>query len=98
MGTPTQFSVLLLDKMVTIPSFLGGSWIGMEDADNAANDDDPSAGRAYCRITRRGNGNDGQGGQVGGQGSEVNDGVDGVPDFSTIIAQQLQIIPIIVAE
>ncbi|GJT24208.1 putative reverse transcriptase domain-containing protein [Tanacetum coccineum] len=33
---------------------------------------------------------DGQGGQVGGQGSEVNDGVDGVPDFSTIIAQQLQ--------
>ncbi|GJT79817.1 hypothetical protein Tco_1054159 [Tanacetum coccineum] len=29
---------------------------------------------------------DGQGGQVGGQGSEVNDGVDGVPDSSTIIA------------
>ncbi|GJZ78184.1 hypothetical protein Tco_0642856, partial [Tanacetum coccineum] len=26
----------------------------------------------------------------GGQGTEVNDGVDGVPDFSTIIAQQLQ--------
>ncbi|GKD22281.1 putative reverse transcriptase domain-containing protein, partial [Tanacetum coccineum] len=38
-----------------------------------------------------GNGrNDGQGGQVGGQGSEVNDGVDGVPNFSTIIAQQLR--------
>ncbi|GJT18401.1 hypothetical protein Tco_0877107 [Tanacetum coccineum] len=33
---------------------------------------------------------DGQGGQVGGQGREVNDGVDGVPDFSTIIAQQNQ--------
>nr|GEU63096.1 hypothetical protein [Tanacetum cinerariifolium] len=33
---------------------------------------------------------DGQGGQVGGQGSEVIDGVNGVPDFSTIIAQQLQ--------
>nr|GFB81585.1 hypothetical protein [Tanacetum cinerariifolium] len=32
----------------------------------------------------------GQVGQVGGQGSEVNDGVNGVPDFSTIIAQQLQ--------
>ncbi|GJX58253.1 hypothetical protein Tco_0289643 [Tanacetum coccineum] len=30
---------------------------------------------------------DGQGGQVGGQGSEVNDGVNGVLDFSTIIAQ-----------
>ncbi|GJZ78829.1 hypothetical protein Tco_0643666 [Tanacetum coccineum] len=42
--------------------------------------------------------NDGQGGQVGGQGSEVNDGVDGVPDFSTIIAQQLQnLLPTIVA-
>nr|GEU55089.1 reverse transcriptase domain-containing protein [Tanacetum cinerariifolium] len=33
---------------------------------------------------------DGRGGQVGGQGSELNDGVNGVPDFSTIIAQQLQ--------
>nr|GEW45115.1 putative reverse transcriptase domain-containing protein [Tanacetum cinerariifolium] len=33
---------------------------------------------------------DGQGGQVGGQGSEVNNGVDGVPDLSTIIAQQLR--------
>ncbi|GJZ16061.1 putative reverse transcriptase domain-containing protein, partial [Tanacetum coccineum] len=42
---------------------------------------------------------DGQGGQVGGQGSEVNDGVDGVPDFSTIIAQQLQnLLPTIVAQ
>ncbi|GJS48663.1 hypothetical protein Tco_0598784 [Tanacetum coccineum] len=37
------------------------------------------------------NGQDGQvGGQVGGQGNEVNDGVKGVPDFSTITAQQLQ--------
>ncbi|GKD98150.1 reverse transcriptase domain-containing protein [Tanacetum coccineum] len=31
-----------------------------------------------------------QGGGTGGQGSEVNDDVDGVPNFSTIIAQQLQ--------
>ncbi|GKC21833.1 putative reverse transcriptase domain-containing protein, partial [Tanacetum coccineum] len=30
----------------------------------------------------------GRGSQVGGQGSLVNDGVDEVPDFSTIIAQQ----------
>ncbi|GJS13811.1 putative reverse transcriptase domain-containing protein [Tanacetum coccineum] len=30
---------------------------------------------------------DGQSGPVGGQGGEVNDGVNGVPDFSTIIAQ-----------
>nr|GEU46057.1 reverse transcriptase domain-containing protein [Tanacetum cinerariifolium] len=33
---------------------------------------------------------DGQGVQVGGQSNELNDGVDGVPGFSTIIAQQLQ--------
>ncbi|GJZ44762.1 putative reverse transcriptase domain-containing protein [Tanacetum coccineum] len=42
---------------------------------------------------------DGQGGQVGGQGSEVNDGINGVPDFSIIIAQQLQnLLPSIVAQ
>nr|GEW23722.1 putative reverse transcriptase domain-containing protein [Tanacetum cinerariifolium] len=35
----------------------------------------------------------------GGQGSEVNDGVNGVPNFSTIIAQQLQnLLPTIVAQ
>nr|GEZ04269.1 putative reverse transcriptase domain-containing protein [Tanacetum cinerariifolium] len=33
---------------------------------------------------------DGQGGHLCGKGSEVNDGIDGVPDFSIIIAQQLQ--------
>ncbi|GKG58565.1 hypothetical protein Tco_0594335, partial [Tanacetum coccineum] len=38
----------------------------------------------------QGNGRiNGQDCHVGGQGSEVNDGVDGVPDFSTIIAKQL---------
>ncbi|GJY97521.1 hypothetical protein Tco_0514431 [Tanacetum coccineum] len=43
--------------------------------------------------------NEGQGGQVGGQGREVNDGVDGVPDFSTIIAQQLEnLLPTIIAQ
>ncbi|GJV73783.1 hypothetical protein Tco_1493778 [Tanacetum coccineum] len=48
-------------------------------------------GRTRGRSGDQGNGRiDGQGGQVGGQGSEVNDGVDGVPNFSTIIAQQLQ--------
>ncbi|GKC84104.1 hypothetical protein Tco_1139821 [Tanacetum coccineum] len=48
-------------------------------------------GRTRGRSGDQGNGRvDGQGGQVGGQGSEVSDGVDGVPDFSTIIAQQLQ--------
>ncbi|GKF06612.1 hypothetical protein Tco_0037280, partial [Tanacetum coccineum] len=48
----------------------------------------------------QGNGrDDGPGGQVGGQGSEMNGGVDGVLDFSTIIAQQLQnLLPTIVAQ
>ncbi|GKD21591.1 hypothetical protein Tco_1223294, partial [Tanacetum coccineum] len=51
----------------------------------------------------RNGGIDGQGGQVGGQGTEVNDGVDGVPDFSpdfsTIITQQLQnLLPTILAQ
>nr|GEW90333.1 hypothetical protein [Tanacetum cinerariifolium] len=41
-----------------------------------------------CRTTRRKDG--GRTGRGVGQGIEVNDGVDGVPDFSTIIAQQLQ--------
>ncbi|GKG08303.1 hypothetical protein Tco_0334135, partial [Tanacetum coccineum] len=42
---------------------------------------------------------DGQGGQVGGQGSKVNDDVNGVLDFSTIIPQQLRnLLPTIVAQ
>ncbi|GKA74511.1 putative reverse transcriptase domain-containing protein [Tanacetum coccineum] len=48
-------------------------------------------GRTRGRSGNQGDGRiDGQGGQVGGQGSEVNDGVNGVPDFSTIISYQLQ--------
>ncbi|GKC56512.1 hypothetical protein Tco_1084110 [Tanacetum coccineum] len=62
----------------------------------------PRGGRT-CGRTGRGSGRtrgqsgdqdngkiNGQGGQVGGQRTEVNDGVDRVPNFSTIIAQQLQ--------
>ncbi|GKE14119.1 hypothetical protein Tco_1421696 [Tanacetum coccineum] len=62
------------------------------------------AGRGGVRTRGRsgdqGNGRiDGQGGQVGGQGSKVNDDVNGVLDFSTIIAQQLQnLLPTIVAQ
>nr|GFB62146.1 hypothetical protein [Tanacetum cinerariifolium] len=42
---------------------------------------------------------DGQGGQVGGQGSEVNDGVNRVPKFFAIIAQQFQnLLPTIIAQ
>ncbi|GJT20830.1 hypothetical protein Tco_0890767 [Tanacetum coccineum] len=61
-------------------------------------------GRTRGGSGDQGNGKiDGQGGQVGGQvggqGNEVNDGVEGVLDFSTIIAQQLQnLLPTIVAQ
>ncbi|GJW49822.1 putative reverse transcriptase domain-containing protein, partial [Tanacetum coccineum] len=57
-------------------------------------------GRTRGRSGNQGDGrNDGPGGQVGGQGSEVNGGVDGVPNFSTIIAQQLRnLLPTIVAQ
>ncbi|GJY20586.1 hypothetical protein Tco_0393152 [Tanacetum coccineum] len=57
-------------------------------------------GRTRGRSGDQGNGRiDGQGGQVGGQGNEMNDGVDGVPDFSMIITQQLQnLLPTIVAQ
>ncbi|GJS45859.1 hypothetical protein Tco_0595980 [Tanacetum coccineum] len=56
-------------------------------------------GRTRGRFGDQGHGRiDGQDGQVGSQGSEVNDGVNGVPNFSTIIGQQLQsLLPIIVA-
>ncbi|GKA77870.1 hypothetical protein Tco_0784407 [Tanacetum coccineum] len=47
-------------------------------------------GRTEGRFGDQGDSrNDGHGGQVCSQGREVNDGVDGVPDFSTIIAHQL---------
>nr|GEV31815.1 putative reverse transcriptase domain-containing protein [Tanacetum cinerariifolium] len=48
-------------------------------------------GRTKGRSGDQGDGRiDGQGGQVGGQSSEMNDGVNGVPDFFTMIGQQLQ--------
>ncbi|GKB48051.1 hypothetical protein Tco_0898804 [Tanacetum coccineum] len=57
-------------------------------------------GRTRGRSGDQGDGRiDGQGVQVGGQGRKVNDGVDGVLNFSTIIAQQLQnLLPTIVAQ
>nr|GEX94199.1 putative reverse transcriptase domain-containing protein [Tanacetum cinerariifolium] len=71
-----------------------------------------SRGRGTSRRVGRGGGRtkgcpsdqgegriDNQGGQVGGLGRKVNDGVDGVPNFSTIITQQLQnILPTIVTQ
>ncbi|GJT08321.1 reverse transcriptase domain-containing protein [Tanacetum coccineum] len=67
---------------------------------------------SLCRRTGRGDGRTrrqygdqgngrfyGQCGQVGGQGSKVNDGVDEVPDFYTIITQQLhKLLPTILAQ
>nr|GEW56664.1 hypothetical protein [Tanacetum cinerariifolium] len=50
-----------------------------------------SGGRTRGHFGDQGDGRtDGQGGQVGGQDSEVNDDVNGVSDFSTIIESQLQ--------
>ncbi|GJX79856.1 hypothetical protein Tco_0328005, partial [Tanacetum coccineum] len=50
-----------------------------------------SAGRPAVASRGRGTGN--------GQSVKVNEGVDGVPDFSIIIAQQLQnLLPIILAQ
>ncbi|GKC30772.1 reverse transcriptase domain-containing protein [Tanacetum coccineum] len=75
--------------------------------DNVCSDSDlphlilpEGGGRTRGRSGDQGNGRiDGQGGQVGGQGSKVNDGVDEVPGFSTIIAQQLQnLLPAIIAQ
>ncbi|GKA54518.1 putative reverse transcriptase domain-containing protein [Tanacetum coccineum] len=74
-------------KVVIIGDYVLCSWMGHHS-------------RTRGRSGNQGDGRiDGQYGQVGGQGSEVNDGVNEVPDFSTIIAQQLQnLLPTIVAQ
>nr|GFB21750.1 reverse transcriptase domain-containing protein [Tanacetum cinerariifolium] len=60
--------------------------------DNATKGDDLKCWLGDDRIN-------GQGGQVGGQGREVNDSVNGVPDFFTIIAQQWHnLLPSIIAQ
>ncbi|GKB25652.1 hypothetical protein Tco_0865053 [Tanacetum coccineum] len=56
-----------------------GGWTGRGGGRTRGRSGDQSDGR-----------NDGQGGQVGCQGREVNNGVDRVPDFSTIITYQNQ--------
>nr|GEW07957.1 hypothetical protein [Tanacetum cinerariifolium] len=57
------------------------------------------AGRGSARTRgRSGNQGDGRNDGLGGQGSKVNGSIGKVPDFSTIIAQQLQnLLPTIVA-
>ncbi|GJV12471.1 putative reverse transcriptase domain-containing protein [Tanacetum coccineum] len=69
--------------------------------DNAAKDEDPKCWPACCRITRRGTGERvGRGGRGRGpRGEGVNGGVGGAPEFSMIIAQQLQnLLPAILAQ
>nr|GEY44185.1 reverse transcriptase domain-containing protein [Tanacetum cinerariifolium] len=62
---------------------LRGGWTGGQTGSGG--------GRTRGQSGAQGNGMiDGQGDQVGGQGIELNDGVDEVPDFSTIIVQQLR--------
>ncbi|GKB13457.1 hypothetical protein Tco_0847380 [Tanacetum coccineum] len=54
--------------------------------------------RSACQLAAASQGG-GKGIRAGGQGSEVNGGVNGVPDFSTIIVQQLlNLLTIIVAQ
>ncbi|GJV68056.1 hypothetical protein Tco_1483565 [Tanacetum coccineum] len=86
---PPRMTIRSAGRATTAPQGeMTGGWIGR------------GGGRTGGRSGDQGDGrNDGQGGQVGGQGSEVNGGVDGVPDFSTIIAHQLQNLrPTIVAQ
>ncbi|GJU68762.1 hypothetical protein Tco_1255021 [Tanacetum coccineum] len=64
------------------------------EMDNATKDEDPKCWPACCRITRRENVVEG----VEDLREGVNVGVGGAPDFSTIIAQQLQnLLPAILA-
>ncbi|GJV15947.1 hypothetical protein Tco_1361270 [Tanacetum coccineum] len=73
------FACVILSLLLEVKEMIGN-----QSQDNAAKDDDSKCWPAYYRITRMRNG------WTSCQGSEVNDSVDGVPDFSTIIAQQLQ--------
>nr|GEV55633.1 putative reverse transcriptase domain-containing protein [Tanacetum cinerariifolium] len=72
----------------------------VDAGDKTSGDARSGGGRTGSLFGDQGNGrNDGQSGQVGGKDSEVNDSVDGVPDFSTIIAQLLRnLLPTIVAQ
>ncbi|GJX45587.1 putative reverse transcriptase domain-containing protein [Tanacetum coccineum] len=82
-----------------IPESPWGSPIPIRDGDGDVNRFPDGDGDGDEAKKRGWGWNDGSGGQVGGHSSEVNGGVDGVPNFSTIIAQQLQnLLPTIVAQ
>ncbi|GJY67514.1 reverse transcriptase domain-containing protein, partial [Tanacetum coccineum] len=103
----TRISIVIVNIMryhsdVLIPPVLAGSWEQIPILNHLITSikimpprmTTRSAGRAT--IAPRGGRTCGQ---VGGQGNEVNVGVDGVPDFSTIIAQQLHnLLPTILAQ
>ncbi|GKB48804.1 hypothetical protein Tco_0899557 [Tanacetum coccineum] len=84
---------------------IGNQSQGYRELDNVAKDEDPKCWPICCQITRRGNGLvEGTGAnrgvkEVNGNVKGVNGGVGGAPDFSTIIAQQLQnLLPVILAQ
>ncbi|GKA97215.1 putative reverse transcriptase domain-containing protein [Tanacetum coccineum] len=59
----------------------------------------PRGGRTGGRISRGGGRTGDQNGQGGDRGIEANGGINEVPDFSTVIAQQLQhLLPTIIAQ
>ncbi|GJW13542.1 putative reverse transcriptase domain-containing protein [Tanacetum coccineum] len=90
MGTPTLVCVWSCPNLVL-------QLVG--PLDNAAKDEDPKCCPACCRITRRGNGLVEVVEGVEDLGKGVNRGVGGAPDFSTIIAQQLQnLLPAMLAQ
>nr|GEV03170.1 hypothetical protein [Tanacetum cinerariifolium] len=77
--------------IVIIGDYVMCSWMGHQSRGNGR-----TRGRSGDQCDGR---IDGQGGQVGGQVRKVNDGVNGVLGFSTVIAQQLQnLLPTIVAK
>ncbi|GJS10307.1 hypothetical protein Tco_0367103 [Tanacetum coccineum] len=83
-----------------MPPMMTTQSVGLPAATSRGGGTGGRAGRGDGR-TRGYSGDQGNGSNdgLGGQGSEVNGGVDGVPDFSTIIAQQLQnLLPTIVAQ
>ncbi|GKB61193.1 putative reverse transcriptase domain-containing protein, partial [Tanacetum coccineum] len=97
-GSGSSFRVEIMPPRMTTQS--AGRPVAASRGGGTGVQDGRGGGRTRGRSGDQSNGGiGGRGGQVSGQGSVVNDGVDGVPDFSTIIAQQLQnLLPTIVAQ
>nr|GEU74891.1 putative reverse transcriptase domain, ribonuclease H-like domain, aspartic peptidase domain protein [Tanacetum cinerariifolium] len=91
-GPNNPSMALTNEHMLKLMSLLNEVFVPTANANMACTSFKGFEGKQDCRDCRTkgrsGNQGDGQGSQVGGQDSEVNDGVSGVPDFSTIIAHQ----------